>query len=85
MKTQVKIMAAIAFSTVSISSMAAPQGQRLQQAFEKVDSDHNGKLTQQEAEKGMPRLAKNFAQIDADKSGDITLDEVKKSVSSHRG
>jgi Ca2+-binding EF-hand superfamily protein len=45
--------------------------------FKLADKDGDGKLTQEEAKAGMPRVAKHFDQIDKDKLGYVTLDQIK--------
>jgi Ca2+-binding EF-hand superfamily protein len=50
---------------------------QLESRFNEADKDGDGKLTLDEAEAGMPRVAKNFALIDKDKKGYVTLDEIK--------
>jgi hypothetical protein len=50
---------------------------QLESRFKEADKDGDGKLTLDEAEAGMPRVAKNFDLIDNDKKGYVTLDEIK--------
>lgn len=51
--------------------------QKGSERFKKADSDGNGTLSKEEAEKGMPRLAKNFDAIDTNKDGQISPDEIR--------
>lgn len=67
-------------------ALAAPQfggfdrakaAEQLEARFKQADTDQDGKLTQAEAEKGMPRIAKNFSKIDAAGNGYVTLDQLR--------
>ncbi|HHH9432164.1 TPA: EF-hand domain-containing protein [Pseudomonas aeruginosa] len=49
----------------------------LEARFKQADTDQDGKLTQAEAERGMPRIAKNFSKIDAAGNGYVTLDQLR--------
>ncbi|SOZ19978.1 conserved exported hypothetical protein [Cupriavidus taiwanensis] len=40
--------------------------------FKAADADHDGKLTRDEAQAGMPQVYANFDKIDAKKSGTVT-------------
>ena len=48
----------------------------IEQHFDAADSNHDGALTKEEAEKGMPILFARFDENDANKDGKITKDEV---------
>jgi Ca2+-binding EF-hand superfamily protein len=48
----------------------------IEQHFDAADTDHDGALTKEEAEKGMPILFARFDENDANKDGKITKDEV---------
>jgi Ca2+-binding EF-hand superfamily protein len=51
-----------------------PSASQVQQAFSVLDTDGNGKLTQEEL-KSSPELATEFAKIDAGNNGDIDVSE----------
>jgi len=55
----------------------AERAARLEQRFKEANKKGDDKLTLEEAQAGMPRVAKNFAEIDKDKKGYVTLDEIK--------
>ena len=55
----------------------AERAARLEQRFKEANKKGDGKLTLEEAQAGMPRVAKNFAEIDKDKKGYVTLDDIK--------
>lgn len=61
--------------------MANVMESRLQQA----DANHDGKLTKEEATKGMPRVAQHFAEIDTDGKGYVTLDQLKTFMAQSQG
>jgi hypothetical protein len=44
--------------------------------FKEADADHDGKLTREEAEAGMPNVAKDFDKIDAKKKGFVTQKQI---------
>lgn len=49
---------------------------RLNTRFQAADADHNGHLSREEAQQGMPFVAKHFDQIAGEK-GFITLDDLQ--------
>ena len=55
----------------------AERAAQLEQRFKEANKKGDGKLTLEEAQAGMPRVAENFTEIDKDKKGYVTLDEVK--------
>ena len=68
----------------SAASAQAPSGGKLEQKFQAADTNHDGKLTLEEAKAGMPRVAKNFDRIDVDKKGYITLDQLQAFIAQRR-
>ena len=74
-------------STVTFAQSVAPQGgnpqrmermvQQLQMRFANANTTHDGKLTKQQAEAGMPMVAKHFDEIDTQKAGYITLPQIE--------
>ncbi|MCO3993747.1 EF-hand domain-containing protein [Pseudomonas aeruginosa] len=52
---------------------------------EQADANHDGKLTKEEATKGMPRVAQHFAEIDTDGKGYVTLDQLKTFMAQSQG
>jgi hypothetical protein len=63
----------------------AERAAMLEKRFKEADKDGDGKLTLDEAEAGMPRVAKHFAEIDKDKKGYVTLDEIKAAMAAMSG
>ncbi|WP_227870815.1 EF-hand domain-containing protein [Orrella marina] len=56
---------------------AAPQNkQEVVERFTTADKDGDGKVTREEAEQGMPRVAKSWDRIDQDNKGYITLEQL---------
>jgi Ca2+-binding EF-hand superfamily protein len=45
--------------------------------FAAADKNQDGKLTLEEAQAGMPKVAANFDKIDTQKRGYVTLDQIK--------
>jgi hypothetical protein len=50
--------------------------ERAGQRFEAADSNHDGKISPDEARAGMPRVSEHFAEIDANKDGFVSRDEI---------
>ena len=55
----------------------------LKTRFAAADKDHDGKLTREECEAGMPRIYRGFDKIDSNKAGYITLDQIITFVAQH--
>jgi hypothetical protein len=55
---------------------AEAQAQR-RERFRKADTNGDGRLTGEEAQKGMPLVARDFDRIDANKDGAVTLEELE--------
>jgi hypothetical protein len=49
----------------------------LQQRFDAADTNHDGKLTREEADAGFPVLAKHFSAIDSTGKGYVTMADIK--------
>ena len=62
------------------AEMQARQTER----FKRADANNDGKLTREEARKGMPGVARNFDQIDTNKDGFLSPDELKAARMAHR-
>lgn len=58
------------------SSSLAPDG-ALAQRFAAANVTHDGRLTRQQAQPVMPRIAENFDAIDLDQKGYVTLAEIQ--------
>jgi hypothetical protein len=63
----------------------AKRDEMIEQRFKAANKSGDGKLTKEEAEAGMPRVAKHFDEIDADHKGYVTLDQVKAAAARMRG
>lgn len=48
----------------------------LRQRFDKADTDHDGFLTREEAQKGLPMAAKHFDEIDTKHTGKVSSNDV---------
>jgi len=66
-------------------SAPAKQDAMVEARFKAADKDGDGRLTRDEAEAGMPRVAKNFDRIDKDHKGYVTLNEIKAALAALRG
>jgi hypothetical protein len=67
------------------SQMKSMRHMSMEQHFDAADTDHDGALSKEEAEKGMPILFARFDENDANKDGKITKDEVMRDARPMRG
>jgi hypothetical protein len=58
--------------------------QQLHERFTAANTTHDGKLTKQQAELGMPRVAQHFEQIDTQKAGYVTLPQIEQFLATQR-
>ena len=82
----------LAASTAAVSyaegSADAPKGERakkMQEHFKAADKNGDGKISREEANASMPRVAKHFDEIDANKDGFVTKEEMRAFHEKHRG
>ncbi len=75
--TALLVLPTLALAAPQSGGRAQQAAQQLEARFNQADADHDGKLTQAEAERGMPRLAKNFSKIDQAGNGYVTLEQIK--------
>lgn len=81
-----------AIALTPLAAFAVPDSSRAQQAasamserFDAADADHDGKLTRDEANAGMPRIAAKFDAIDTDHKGYITKEQIVSFVKANGG
>ncbi len=60
-----------------------PTPQQIAVAFQGADTNHDGKLTLEEAKAGAPRVALVFSQIDVENKGSVTLEQLQAFAASH--
>jgi hypothetical protein len=58
-------------------------GGGLAQRFANANVTHDGRLTLEQAQAGMPMVAQNFAEIDVDHKGYVTLPEIRMFATTH--
>jgi Ca2+-binding EF-hand superfamily protein len=68
-------MLGITLSGVALAQ--APSAQKIEEKFKAADTNHDGKLTREEAKVGMPRVARAFDRIDVEKKGYLTLEKLQ--------
>ncbi len=72
-----------AFMALLLVGVSAANGQesfrdrQIDAKFAAADKNQDGKLTREEAQQGMPKVAANFDKIDTQKRGYVTLDQIK--------
>ena len=60
-----------------------PDPQKIAERFQAADTNHDGKLTLEEAKAGMPRVAAVFSQIDVENKGYVTLEQIQAFAANH--
>jgi hypothetical protein len=84
----------IAFALATLAAAATAQDAgaghagrmagRLQERFAAADTNHDGHLSREEAQSGMPFVYKHFDEIDKQKSGTITMADIAAFASERR-
>lgn len=59
------------------------RAQRMADRFKAADTNHDGKLSLDEAKAGMPMLARNFDQIDTAHTGGVTMEQLSAYMQAH--
>jgi Ca2+-binding EF-hand superfamily protein len=59
--------------------------QRMAERFNAADTNHDGKLSLEEAKAGLPMVARNFDQIDTEHTGGVTLEQLRAYAKAHMG
>jgi len=82
LKTRMMIAAACCavLATAAAQAQDAARGEKaaakLEERFDGADSNHDGKLSPDEAKAGMPRVSKHFAEMDANSDGYVSKPEI---------
>ena len=58
------------------STRAAHARAKFEERFNAADTDHDGMLSREEAQRGMPNVYKHFDEIDTAKRGQISKEEI---------
>jgi Ca2+-binding EF-hand superfamily protein len=58
---------------------------RFYQRFDEIDINHDGMLSKDETEIGMPMVFKHFDEVDANHDGKISKEEIKAMMDKHHG
>jgi Ca2+-binding EF-hand superfamily protein len=77
-------IAGVGLALAQQQSDPAKRDAMIEARFKAADKDGDGKLTQDEAAAGMPRVAKNFDKIDKERKGYVTLDEIRAAMAAVR-
>lgn len=62
---------------MNASAQESFRDRQIDDRFAKADKNRDGKLTLEEAQAGMPKVAVNFDKIDTQKKGYVTADQIK--------
>lgn len=82
---------AVALSTLALGACAGSDArnqkiaEKARDRFAAADTNHDGQLSQDEANQGMPRLATHFAEIDTDNNGQLSTAEIAAYIQQRRG
>jgi Ca2+-binding EF-hand superfamily protein len=80
----VAVMLLMATAVVSCADRhSKPDPQKIAERFQAADTNHDGKLTLEEAKAGMPRVAAVFSQIDVENKGYVTLEQIQAFAANH--
>ncbi len=67
----------LSFLAMNVSAQESYRDRQIDERFAKADKNQDGKLTLEEAQAGMPKVAANFDKIDTQKKGYVTVDQIK--------
>ena len=62
---------------MNASAQESFRDRQIDDRFAQADKNHDGKLTLEEAQAGMPKVAANFDKIETQKKGYVTVDQIK--------
>lgn len=77
--------AAVLAQNTTPGTPGAPMQGRATERFKAADTDGDGMLSKEEAQRGMPRLAERFAALDTNQDGKISADEMQAMRNNMRG
>jgi Ca2+-binding EF-hand superfamily protein len=87
MNTRLNLLlaAALALSTSVVfaqdrAAKAEKAKEKIEEKFKAADTNHDGKLSKDEAKTGMPKVYEHFDEIDTGKTGFVTLQQVEAEV-----
>ena len=69
--------ASIAFAETPADVSKGERAHKMHERMKAADNNADGKISREEANASLPRIAKNFDAIDADKDGLVTKDEMR--------
>jgi Ca2+-binding EF-hand superfamily protein len=72
--------ATAAFAQEGKKDRAEKAKAEIEKRFNAADTDHDGKLSKDEAKAGMPKVYEHFDEMDSGKTGFVTLEQVKAEV-----
>ncbi|BEV71120.1 MULTISPECIES: hypothetical protein [unclassified Paludibacterium] len=81
---QLKLILLAVLAASATSQALADSHPLVERRFKAADANHDGHLTKNEAQAGMPKVATVFDQIDTDKKGYITLKQLEAYVEMHQ-
>lgn len=70
-------IAALLLISTPVLADEASRNKEIQERFAKCDTNHDGRLTPEEAKGCMPRIYSNFSRIDEQGKGYVTVAEIE--------
>lgn len=67
----------LSFLASNLYAQESFRDRQIDARFTQADKNHDGKLTLEEAQAGMPKVAANFDKLDTEKKGYLTVDQIK--------
>ena len=69
--------ASIAFAEAPADAPKGERAHKMHERFKAADKDGDGKISREEANAALPRIARNFDAIDTNKDGFVTKEELR--------
>ena len=71
-------------STPPTAEQRAEREARMKARWDKLDINHDGKLSREEVQQGRPKLAEHFGKVDANGDGQLTPLEMREARAAHQ-
>lgn len=80
----VVLASGVALAAESGTPRRSQHAEQLRERWTQADANHDGMLSREEAQQGMPKLAQHFDQLDRNGDGQLTADELRAAVQALR-
>ena len=75
----------LSLTACAMAAARADRGEQMKERFSAADTDGDGYISRDEAEKGLPRIAAHFDDADSNHDGKLSKDEIVAYAKSLRG